>query len=281
MLVVICGIRKMAECVFSKRELRLLDDLLPESNKQRRRASHRPGLKKFRKKDRDIEEIDDKPTTTRRSRSRNSKGGRKEKGKDSHHDQTFHSRRAITLEPRSRSPSLPPYPKVDRPKENRSKKMKDTTDSTMSMRSKKGTKTKKQTRRELHQDYDEESLQPQSFKEKTSHRDPSQKKTTKCCIYVKLDRHEIFTPIHLERKTVSFLLQCLEAKFGTNEFDASSIDKTYQMNKKKFVFHLDDDMMEYIQPHEVFNIQLVEVHETEEGGIDPTTKFNMTMIEMD
>ena len=59
MLVVICAIRKMVECVFSKRELRLLDDLLPESNKQRRRASHKPGLRKFRKKDRGIEEIDD------------------------------------------------------------------------------------------------------------------------------------------------------------------------------------------------------------------------------
>ena len=121
MLVVICAIRKMVECVFSKRELRLLDDLLPESNKQRRRASHKPSLRKFRKKDRDIEEIDDRPTTTRRSRSRNSKGGRKEKGNDSHHD---HSRKAITLEPRSRSPSLPPYPKVDRPKHIASKRWK-------------------------------------------------------------------------------------------------------------------------------------------------------------
>ena len=278
MLVVICAIRKMVECIFSKRELRLLDDLLPESNKQRRRASHKPGLRKFRKKDRDIEEIDDKPTTTRRSRSRNSKGGRKEKNKDSHHD---HSRKAITLEPRSRSPSLPPYPKVDRPKHISSKKMKDTTDSTMSMHSKKNTKTKRENRRKLNQDYDEQSLQQQSFKGNTSQRGPSPKKTHKCCIYVKLDRHEIFTSIHLERKTVSTLLQCLEAKFGIKDFDASSIDKTYQMNKKKFVFHLDDDMMEYVQPHEVFNIQLVEVDETEEGGIDHATKYNMTMIEMD
>ena len=135
----------------------------------------------------------------------------------------------------------------------------------------KGAKTKRETRRKLNQDYDEQNLQ----------RGPSPKKTHKYCIYVKLDKHEIFTPIHLERKTVSTLLQCLEAKFGTKDFDASSIDKTYQMNKKKFVFHLDDDMMEYLQPHEVFNIQLVEVDEGEEGGIDHATKFNMTMIEMD
>ena len=125
MLVVICAIRKMVECIFSKRELRLLDDLLPESNKQRRRASHRPGLRRFRKEDRDIEEIDDKPTTTRRSRSRNSKGVGIEKGNDSHHGQIFHSRKAITLQPRSRSPGLPPYPKADRPKHISSKKMKD------------------------------------------------------------------------------------------------------------------------------------------------------------
>ena len=49
------------------------------------------------------------------------------------------------------------------------------------------------------------------------------------------------------------------------------------MNKKKFVFHLDDDMMEYVQSHEVFDIELAEVVSEE----DPTTKFNMTMIEME
>ena len=60
MLVVICAIRKMVECVFSKRELRLLDDLLPESNKQRRRASHaRGGTKRFKRKDIDIEDMDE------------------------------------------------------------------------------------------------------------------------------------------------------------------------------------------------------------------------------
>ena len=60
MLVVICGIRKMVECVFSKRELRLLDDLLPESNKQRRRASQaRGGTRRFKRKDIDMEDIED------------------------------------------------------------------------------------------------------------------------------------------------------------------------------------------------------------------------------
>ena len=36
MLVVLCAIRKMLECIFTKRELRLLDDLLPEAGMNRR-----------------------------------------------------------------------------------------------------------------------------------------------------------------------------------------------------------------------------------------------------
>ena len=38
MLVVICAIRKFMECIFTKRELRLLDDLLPESEKNIRKG---------------------------------------------------------------------------------------------------------------------------------------------------------------------------------------------------------------------------------------------------
>lgn len=37
MLVVICGIRKLMECVFTRRELRVLDDLLPENGSKVRR----------------------------------------------------------------------------------------------------------------------------------------------------------------------------------------------------------------------------------------------------
>ena len=42
MLVVLCAIRKVLEFIFTKRELRLLDDLLPEVGKGRRRE----GMKK-------------------------------------------------------------------------------------------------------------------------------------------------------------------------------------------------------------------------------------------
>ena len=39
MLVVICAIRKFMECIFTKRELRLLDDLLPESDENVRKGN--------------------------------------------------------------------------------------------------------------------------------------------------------------------------------------------------------------------------------------------------
>ncbi len=44
MLVVICAIRKFMECVFSKHELRALDDLLPEASSKKRRAGGKGGI---------------------------------------------------------------------------------------------------------------------------------------------------------------------------------------------------------------------------------------------
>ena len=91
--------------------------------------------------------------------------------------------------------------------------------------------------------------------------------TPKCFIYVKLDEHDIFTPLQMEDKTVASLLAKLELKFGSECFQASKVGKVFQRNKKKFIFHLDDDMMEYIQPHEVFNIEITEdMDESEMGG---------------
>ena len=38
MLVLICAIRKVMECLFTRRELRVLDDLLPENSDKSRRG---------------------------------------------------------------------------------------------------------------------------------------------------------------------------------------------------------------------------------------------------
>ena len=278
MLVVICGIRKMVECVFSKRELRLLDDLLPESNKQqRRRASQARGdTKRFKRKDIDMEDIEDlgaasnssKYKKSRRSKRKNKRGEEFELQPERHHH-----RKAIMIQPRSRSPSLPPYPKKDLLKDIASRKRKDVTESALSVQSKKGYKRTDGKKKSNRHPYEHGS--PSNSNKK--HRGSSPRKMPRCCIYVKLDTHKVYTPLHLEDKTVASLLTSLEAKFGKDAFEASKIDKIYQMNKKKFVFHLDDDMMEYVQSHEVFNIELAEVA-SEEDAVD---RVNMTMIEME
>ena len=279
MLVVICAIRKMVECVFSKRELRLLDDLLPESNKQRRRASHaRGGTKRFKRKDIDIEDMEELGAASNSSKYRKS---RRNKGKNKKNDdfelqpERRHNRKAIMLQPRSRSPSLPPYPKKNFSKDITGRKTKDATESTLSVHSKKGSKKTEGMKKSSRGAFDQSS--PHNSIHLKKRRGSSPRKMPKCCIYVKLSSHKVYTPLHLEEKTVSTLLTNLETKFGKEEFDASKIDKIYQMNKKKFVFHLDDDMMEYVQSHEVFDIELAEVVSEE----DSTTKFNMTMIEME
>ena len=278
MLVVICAIRKMVECVFSKRELRLLDDLLPEANKQRRRASHaRGGTKRFKRKNIDIDDIEDLAATSNSSKNRKSSRSKsKSKRGDGFelHPQGPYSRKAIALQPRSRSPSLPPYPKKDLPKDITGRKRKDVAESTISINSKKDSK-RNNMKKKSNREYGQSSFQQSNNLKKR--RGSSPRKVPKCCIYVKLDSHKVYTPLHLEQKTVSSLLASLENKFGKEEFEASKIDKTYQMNKKKFVFHLDDDMMEYVQSQEVFNIELAEVVSEEDSLI----KFNMTLMEME
>ena len=58
MLVVICAIRKFLECFFTRRELRVLDDLLPESGKPRRSGGGR-FFSKMKAGDHDDDDEDD------------------------------------------------------------------------------------------------------------------------------------------------------------------------------------------------------------------------------
>ena len=105
MLVLICGIRKMLECVFTKRELRLLDDLLPESGKQRRRTSKPKSRRSY--------DPEDQPTTsTSIGKGKDERYRSKQKEKmdielRGMHNHDFDARRAIMMHPRSTSPDLP------------------------------------------------------------------------------------------------------------------------------------------------------------------------------
>ena len=184
MLVLICGIRKMVECIFTKRELRLLDDLLPEfQGKQRRRTSNKPGSRRYRRKVLDIDDIEDQPGASKSSRKdkfKSSKKKQKEKMDVELHamnSQRPHSRRAIMLDHRSSSPSVPPYPKKDLPKLTRSRRLKDVTDlisdGTLSVHSKKEPKKNEMKKKPRSRRGSlEPSSPPQSYKLKKRRNSP-------------------------------------------------------------------------------------------------------------
>ena len=82
------------------------------------------------------------------------------------------------------------------------------------------------------QDSFEGSLSPELRKRPTM--SPSKKvKKQKTSIYVKRDSDKVFTPIHLEDKTIQELFGLLKAKFG-DTFDEVKVGNVYQKNKKGF-----------------------------------------------
>ena len=95
-----------------------------------------------------------------------------------------------------------------------------------------------------------------------------------CSIYVRRAGDQIFTPLHLKSKTVAELLQLLQSKFG-DDFKADNVGSIYQQNKRQFIFQLDDEMVDCIQPKDVFDIKSEKVGEEDEA------KMNITLIELD
>jgi hypothetical protein len=90
----------------------------------------------------------------------------------------------------------------------------------------------------------------------------------KFLIFVKLQAQQVFTPLNLTTRTVRGLLKRLEAKFP-GEIKASSVSNVYQRNRKGLVFHMDDDMMELISTHEVFEV-ISKESEAEENKVEIT-----------
>ncbi len=83
--------------------------------------------------------------------------------------------------------------------------------------------------------------------------------------------NEAYFPIGLKKKTVKSFLHALEAKCP--DFSATSVINLYQRNAKGMVFVLDNDMIEYMEGQQIFNVDLKE-HEDEPG------KFDMTLEEV-
>ena len=96
----------------------------------------------------------------------------------------------------------------------------------------------------------------------------------KFLIFVKLESQKVFTPMHLTSKTVRGLLRKLETKFP-GEVKSTRVSCVYQRTRKNLTFYLDDDMMEFLTPNEVFN---VEVRPAEDSAEE---KIELTLAEVD
>ena len=223
MLVVICAIRKVMECVFSKRELRLLDDLLPESNKNVRKGGRGPiMIKQFSRKKQNKDKVADADQELKAYRAAWKKKA-KEIGFEVEH---------LSLKPSSRKKPAAPTEAVS-PNAKMLRRRRSSIDSIRSS--------------------------------------PPMAKA-KCTIFVKMAGSKAYLPIILRRKTVHGLLNALKLKCP-GSFQHTNIVNMYKQNCKGLVFHLDDDMMEYVDNQQIYDIELQE-------RCDEPEKYDMTLAEV-
>ena len=81
-----------------------------------------------------------------------------------------------------------------------------------------------------------------------------------------------YYPINVRRKTVRHLLEAIQLKCSS--FLPDSIESIYLKKPDgKMLFHLDDDMMAYMENQQIFNLELQEKSNDSE-------KFDMTLSEV-
>ncbi|XP_059080880.1 sodium bicarbonate cotransporter 3-like isoform X1 [Tigriopus californicus] len=211
MLVVICAIRKLLECIFNRRELRALDDLLPESSNKTRRD----GGSFFDRIHRSDWDEDDGPSDQPHDEVRQLLGSQEEK--------TTHF----------------------------IKELEDYSKSNLKVKAKQ---------------FSAMGVRPRG--KSISAGSTIQTKATKHLIFVKLNHQNVFTPLNLNVKTVIGLIRRLEAKFP-GQIQPSQIEHLFQRSRRNLTFILDDDMMDFIEPNEVFDIEL----EENDNG-----KVNITLV---
>ena len=264
MLVVICGIRKLLECVFTKRELRVLDDLLPESGMKRRGAFKKKQEQKSRNhRNSEMYDRDDYYPVQERLMLQYD-GSKKKHRKDAELD--------IELEALYRHDSRKP---IVRPRTPSIPKTKEYQAAMKSLKHKHGKRltTQRRLRAESFSSVSSSKIKRSHHKRKSSNPQVDEPRKPKCSIYVKRSSDVVFTPLHMQAKTVSEFLNLLKTKFG-EEFEESKVASIFQQNKHNFVFHLDDEMLDCIQSHEVFEIKV-------ENNPDDEEKINITLIELE
>ena len=90
-------------------------------------------------------------------------------------------------------------------------------------------------------------------------------------LYVKLPESEAYVSLSLRRKTVKNLLETITAK--CENFKPCTVVSLYQKNKNGLKFLLDDDLMEHVENHQIFDIAL-------EERLDEPEKYDMTLIQI-
>ena len=80
-----------------------------------------------------------------------------------------------------------------------------------------------------------------------------------------------YLPIILRKKTVRGLMNALKLKCPA--FEGQTIVNIYKKNSRGLIFHLDDDMMEYMDNQQIYDLELQE-------RSDEPEKYDMTLSEV-
>ena len=116
-----------------------------------------------------------------------------------------------------------------------------------------------------------ENVKPRPSKSRrTRSRTPPPPKS-RCTLYVKLPEAEAYVSLSLRRKTVKHLLETITTK--CEHFKPCTVVNLYQKNKNGLKFLLDDDLMEHVENHQIFDIVL-------EERLDEPEKYDMTLIQI-
>ena len=79
---------------------------------------------------------------------------------------------------------------------------------------------------------------------------------TKTTLFVKFMDAQAYMPVVLNEKTVECLLDAIHKKCP--KFEPGTVTSLYKKTAKGIVFHLDDDMMDFIENQQIFNIEIKE-----------------------
>ncbi len=248
MLVVICAIRKIMECIFTKRELRLLDDLLPESDENVRKGNRQKLMirqlsRKISKhnmvKEWNADDEETKEEVLKREKAM-AKAALRKKAKELGLEVD-----AIMLkEAKFKSP-------------NRGK-----------------SKLPVETMKLRRFSSDSRSETGLVRRRKSRSKSPPALNLTspiKATWFIKMQDASAYFPIRMKRKTVHDLLHAVHLKCPS--FQPESVAGIYHKNQRGMVFHLDDDMMEFIEGQPIFDIESAE-------NTDVPGKFDITLCEV-